>query len=209
MSKNVFIVDSGADYRNMFKKAGWTCVDNIRDADLVQFTGGEDVHPSLYGEHLHASTVADIRRDIFEKMIYKVAKDSGTPMAGICRGGQFLNVMAGGKMWQNVNNHRIKHEAECQLSDDKYEVSSMHHQMMIPASDAVHILHADASTMRSRMGANQNSISNFTKIDFDVEALFYPENNLFCFQPHPEMPGYDKLAGRYFDFLDYLVFNHL
>ncbi len=58
MKKSVFIVDSkgfsndSIQYLNMFVRSGWTISKTIKDADLIQFTGGLDMNPKLYGEYL-------------------------------------------------------------------------------------------------------------------------------------------------------------
>lgn len=56
------------------------------EADLVIFTGGEDVDPSLYNEPRHPRTSSNITRDIREKDIYEYCLDKKIPMLGICRG---------------------------------------------------------------------------------------------------------------------------
>lgn len=180
----VFIV--GRDYPmcNMYLYRGWRIVGNIDETvDLIQFTGGEDVDPSYYGEHKHATTYSNPKRDAAEAAIYHewVGK---VPMAGICRGGQFLNVMNGGKLWQNVNNHAIHgtHEAYCSVTALVYQVTSTHHQMMIPAASGQLLLHAAESSVReSASQAYPRGVE-----EKDTEAVFYPATKSLCFQPHPE-----------------------
>jgi gamma-glutamyl-gamma-aminobutyrate hydrolase PuuD len=52
----VCIVNSGPEYKYMFESEGWEVTDYIQAADLVQFTGGEDVHPSWYDQTKHPKT---------------------------------------------------------------------------------------------------------------------------------------------------------
>ena len=67
-TKEVFIVsDYGTEYRQMFEKAGWSMTDRIEHADLIQFVGGEDVTPHLYGQHPHHSTRSNLKRDLYEQ----------------------------------------------------------------------------------------------------------------------------------------------
>ena len=62
-----------------------TLVDKVEDADIVLFTGGEDVDPSLYDCEKHSTTHSNIRRDLREKAIFeKVRPDQAC--IGICRG---------------------------------------------------------------------------------------------------------------------------
>jgi len=101
--KKVLIVGGDSIIANMFSKRGWDVTTNTLDPsiDLVQFTGGEDVTPSLYGEQAHAATSCNPARDDREAKIFLSFKNK-VPMAGICRGAQFLNVMNKGSMWQHV-----------------------------------------------------------------------------------------------------------
>jgi len=66
----------------------------------VVFTGGADVSPFMYGEKKLSVTCNDEHRDEQEKLFFE--RYTKVPKVGICRGGQFLNVMNGGKMWQHV-----------------------------------------------------------------------------------------------------------
>ena len=109
--------------------------------DLMVFTGGEDVNPALYGEKPHVSTRFNEKRDRFERQVWTDYKD--IPKIGICRGGQFLNVMNGGEMWQDVDKHGVSagHDMAnlVDLGGTKFHrdyvlnVTSTHHQMMVPA----------------------------------------------------------------------------
>ena len=101
--RNVYIVSGSSAYINMYVNNGWAVVSDMRDADLVHFTGGEDVTPVLYGQHPHPRTYNSEARDQAEMKVYLQALGLDIPMVGECRGGQFLNVMCGGEMYQHVN----------------------------------------------------------------------------------------------------------
>lgn len=60
-------------------------VDSVEEADLVLFTGGEDVDPSLYGKKKHPTTFSNLDRDLKEKEIFDSIKPNQLAM-GICRG---------------------------------------------------------------------------------------------------------------------------
>lgn len=202
MQHKVLIVGGqNVNIMNMFIANGWKVTVNSldTDVDLVQFTGGADVDPSYYHEQRHPATHSDPRRDAAEASIYLefVGK---VPMAGICRGGQFLNVMNGGKMWQHVNNHTSPHLAFDELSQKTFPVTSTHHQMMIPAKDGVVLMSADMSDVKQGF-----DVEVLGHKEEDVEAIFYEETSCLCFQPHPEymrigQPGHDV----YFKYLKYL-----
>jgi gamma-glutamyl-gamma-aminobutyrate hydrolase PuuD len=193
----VALVGMDVGIYTMFIKNGWEIVDDPDSADLLQFTGGSDVDPSYYGEERHATTYSDPRRDAYESHIFRSWFGMDKPMAGICRGGQFLNVMCGGSMWQDVDGHATggDHTAFCLWDKRYYEVTSTHHQMMIPGADAELLMVARESTIKSTAtGVHYNEM--FT----DIEAVKY--GNILCFQPHPEYVDTNSLFQQlYFKLL--------
>jgi gamma-glutamyl-gamma-aminobutyrate hydrolase PuuD len=203
----VFIIGSDADYDRMFKNAGWLLVDRISKADLVQFTGGSDVDPSLYGQRPHPTAYIDPRRDVFEAAVFQASVNAAKPLAGICRGGQFLNVMNGGSMWQDVDGHcnGQLHVARDNLTQSELFVSSTHHQMMRPNTEVAEILMT--AKMSHRKEAMLPSGQPFTRYsdELDIEACFYGSTNSLCFQPHPEFMRSDLKACRecYFNYIEY------
>lgn len=129
--KKVFVVGPAKSYSKWIKNHELT--DKIEEADIVMFTGGEDVTPSLYGARLHPTTYSNIQRDLAEKSIFEQVRTDQL-CVGICRGSQFLCVMNGGKLVQNVSNHAMfgTHEIFGITRGDKWEITSTHHQMQYP-----------------------------------------------------------------------------
>ena len=119
------------------------------------------------------------------------------PMAGICRGGQFLNVMNYGKMFQNVNGHAISGtHAAYDNNGNEFQVTSTHHQMMRPHADGKTILIAERSTRL------ETDTLVFEGSGEDCEAVFYEKTKSLCYQPHPEMcPKDHECQVLYFEFL--------
>ncbi|GLW71913.1 gamma-glutamyl-gamma-aminobutyrate hydrolase [Kitasatospora phosalacinea] len=71
--------------------------------DGLVIAGGEDVDPALYGERPHPRTVATAAaRDLWEAALIRAALAAGTPLLGICRGMQLLNVVCGGSLVQHL-----------------------------------------------------------------------------------------------------------
>lgn len=197
----VFIVESSRQYDTMFTEAGWTLVGNLYDADLVQFTGGEDVSPFLYGQPKHPTTYSDPRRDLVESGYYSWAQRRNIPMAGICRGGQFLNVMNGGSMYQDVKAHAIHgtHEVKDIITAKKHQVTSTHHQMMKPGKSATWIALGDeAHYIIDHNGAEFFDAGSMNSI----EVVHYAPTNSLCFQPHPEFTGAFSTRDYYFELLE-------
>lgn len=75
----------------------------LEHVDGVLFTGGEDVAPAYYGEAVdERSQEPDGDRDLFEVHLARAALRRSTPVLGICRGLQLLNVAAGGTLHQDI-----------------------------------------------------------------------------------------------------------
>jgi gamma-glutamyl-gamma-aminobutyrate hydrolase PuuD len=147
--ETVFVVGGDAAVCRMFQNLGWEVVKNfsITTPALICFTGGADVQPHLYGEHNVASYV-NPARDEREMEVYTYCKGLGVPMVGICRGGQFLNVMEGGKMYQDVDNHTATHYLTLAETGEQFKVTSTHHQMMRPAPHGKVLAVANLATHR-------------------------------------------------------------
>lgn len=206
-NRSVYIVYSDPLYDAMFRNAGWDVTNNIYDASLVQFTGGADVHPSLYGMKMHRTMHCNIKRDEKEQDIFNLARELALPMTGICRGGQFLNVMNNGKMWQDVDGHAGSHKAHVNGFIGEITVSSTHHQMMQPSDfeDHIILMTANRSTKKEQMGVDgryivTRHIHENNKED-DIEAVYYPNTNCLCYQPHPEYKD-DDCRKVYFYFIN-------
>ena len=64
--------------------------------DGLIITGGKDVDPAAYGHPPHPATDEPARdRDQWEFALLAAALRDGTPVLGICRGAQLLNVALG------------------------------------------------------------------------------------------------------------------
>ncbi len=83
MNKKVYVVGRGVGYASWIDDC--ELVNNINDAKIVLFTGGEDVDPKFYGCKRHPSTWSTVERDEYEiEMFKKMRKDQLA--LGICRG---------------------------------------------------------------------------------------------------------------------------
>lgn len=202
---NVYIVSPNPEYVTMFQKNGWNVVNDLTKADLIQFTGGSDVNPAIYNQSPHSTTHYNASRDEREMIIFKAARHLDKPVTGICRGGQFLNVMCGGSMWQDVDGHANgkSHRATDTRTGEVFHVTSTHHQMMIPADSGEVILIANESTRKEKRGKPGTTVLHIDRqcVEPDVEAVWYEEQRAFCFQPHPEFSGNKDLSKRYMDYL--------
>ncbi len=80
-------------------------MEDIYQCDGFVLTGGIDVDPSIYGgseEYPHKPEVFLSERDEFEKRIYEHAQKQRLPVLGICRGMQYVNILEGGKVFEDI-----------------------------------------------------------------------------------------------------------
>lgn len=75
---------------------------DVSDVDGVLVGGGDDISPELYNAQLVTVARLDPRRDAFERQIVCDAWEQNTPMLGICRGSQMMNVALGGSLYQDA-----------------------------------------------------------------------------------------------------------
>lgn len=142
-----------ADYARGVLEAGGLPVNLPLDADPKLFagrldglllTGGADIGPDRY--HAAAETneyPPEPQRDAFELALLAGAVEEGTPVLGICRGLQMINVFAGGTLHQHVPDHGrydlpttdLSHSVEItpgstleSLYGSSIRVNSLHHQ---------------------------------------------------------------------------------
>lgn len=190
-------------YGAMFQQAGWNLAKGPVFAGLIQFTGGEDVTPSLYGEQKHQYTGNSFERDLYEAGYFAVARRMSIPMAGICRGGQFLNVMSGGKMYQHVSAHATgrNHTLTDLTTGREVSVSSTHHQMMRVGADGVRLAEANLGGFKEWVDANGEV--QRAEVGPDTEVVYYGSTKALCFQPHPEFfePGHECF-DYYFELIE-------
>ncbi|WP_329458687.1 gamma-glutamyl-gamma-aminobutyrate hydrolase family protein [Streptomyces sp. NBC_01497] len=74
--------------------------------DGVVIAGGPDVEPGRYGARRHPRTGPPApERDAWELALIDAALAADTPLLGICRGLQLLNVALGGTLVQHVEGH--------------------------------------------------------------------------------------------------------
>jgi len=174
---------------------------NPKDFKLVQFTGGEDVAPELYGDTSPKNyCMVNKQRDESDEKVFNIAMKSNIPMAGICRGMQFLNVMCGGKLIHHLDGHTSSQHAvntTCQVFDS-FTTNSLHHQMCIPPVDG-HILAWSLEKQSSTYIGDEDKEINWPGPE--VEAIFIPWYKVFGVQWHPEFMVESAKAHSYYKVL--------
>lgn len=188
--------------RRMIVKEGHK-VSMVEDADwdIALFTGGPDICPLLYGEKMDETTNIHITRDLREIQFYKGLHHRRMKV-GICRGAQLLNVLSGGRLWQDVNGHARKdgHLVKVYDSQALIRMSSRHHQMMIPASNAMILGSASESTRKQSetKGVEERTVAQLSFSD--PEIIYYEYTHSLCFQPHPEDED-DMCRKKFFEYI--------
>lgn len=82
----------------------------MENCDGVLLSGSvEDIHPRFYNkpEYLSLCDSPDERRDEFELQLIRKLRDRQTPILGICRGLQIVNVFFGGTLIPNITTSNL------------------------------------------------------------------------------------------------------
>src|SRR3977135_2078021 len=81
----------------------------LPEVDGLLLPGGWDVDPALYGEAPDPKLgPIDRELDDLELRLFAQAPGRGTPVMGICRGQQVINVAMGGSLIQHVDGHEVR-----------------------------------------------------------------------------------------------------
>jgi putative glutamine amidotransferase len=77
--------------------------DMVEQIDGLVLQGGADMSPESYGEKpLRPEWSGDALRDAYEMELVHLCLARGTPILGVCRGAQVLNVALGGSLYQDI-----------------------------------------------------------------------------------------------------------
>lgn len=162
---------------DMWERHGYTLTEDYNDADIICFIGGADVSPAMYLEE-NTDSFCSTAMDLESVGLFTRTCNTWRLLVGICRGGQFLNVMMGGSMVQHIDGHgsHLGHSIDGPYGP--VTVRSDHHQGMVPSS-------------KTNNGA-------FYSPDGNAEIIMYDEVDVLCFQPHPEYTPKDSDTEQLF-----------
>jgi phosphoribosylformylglycinamidine (FGAM) synthase-like amidotransferase family enzyme len=211
VNKKVFVISNEGMIENLFqKRAGYEIINSPKTADIIVYPGGWDVNPALYGQTAIKSTSFMPAIDKRDQNYWENYKNQGKLLIGICRGGQFLNVMNGGMMWQHVNEHTKSHKMIDLLNDKVIDVTSTHHQMMRAANsgEVIGIAHESNLWMDDHQTVSCQSPIDRPNIvpQFDTEVVWYKDSRSLCFQPHPEYyNATPELKNYFFSLVDRFI----
>jgi gamma-glutamyl-gamma-aminobutyrate hydrolase PuuD len=191
MMGNKILVLNGSSYGDAVAELGELVTDKElfysrpREFKLVLFTGGADISPELYGDTSpHGVCSTNPERDVEEIKVYDKALKLNIPMAGICRGLQLLNAMAGGSMIHHLDGHGYTTHGMTLATGECVKVNSLHHQAIIPPESAVVVGWSTGQLSKDYFGT-ADEVFNYT--GKEIEAAIFPRTNAFGVQYHPEM----------------------
>jgi GMP synthase-like glutamine amidotransferase len=215
--KRILVVnDHMPTYQTPFRHLGLEFTNNIRDLEddpdniaLVVFTGGSDVSPSLYGRPAHPYTSSNKARDMEESEVFRIAKENNIPMAGICRGAQFLCVMGGGRLVQHLDGHNGGNHGVYATYPDggvrEISVTSSHHQMQYPfdmPQENYAVLAWGTESRATSYAFERTNIVEQSRASMDLasepDVIFYPHIQALGAQYHPEWMSEDTDGFKYF-----------
>ena len=191
----VFVVGGDIHYANWIKDLEITS--NLEKAQIVLFTGGEDVDPSFYGCEKHWRTYSNPIRDKKEIEVFNKVRDNQL-VIGICRGSQFCCMVNGGLLVQDVHNHGLWGTHEITNGNEEYQITSTHHQMQYPYNlnkkDYDVLFWADGLSDGYYEGDKINPKLIIENGEPEI-VLYHRENKPKCLaiQGHPEMMKYGVL----------------
>lgn len=182
-------------------------IKHLADCDLVVFTGGHDVGPHIYGDNPHPTTASNANRDTREREVFTMAALLDIPMVGICRGAQFLNVMNGGFLIQNVNNHGIAGTHQIKTTSfGEVQVTSTHHQMMLPQrdyellgwSENIATIFETGGVIDVHKHGSKLFVGDIFK---EPDCVWWSSTSCLGVQYHPEYMNKDSGGWKYFNHL--------
>lgn len=186
----------------------YVIANTVKDADIVVWTGGEDINPIIYDEKPIKGTYYNSARDEDDLRVLDEAYGLSKFLVGICRGAQLLNVVPnGGSLWQDVDGHEGRnHSAFDCLTGKMIAVNSIHHQMMKITPKAELLCWSNESMVRKGFhdvwhcpaGPRQ---PNPKQQDKEPEAVWYPDTMSLLVQFHPEF-GHPPTTKYFFSLMD-------
>lgn len=164
--------------------------------DGILFAGGNDIHPSLYGQQPHPKLgKTSQRRDTHEFRLMTWATTDAKPIFGVCRGMQMLNIVKGGDLYQDLQSDlpgaTLDHTAS-EKAKTIDEMPSDHIIQINPGTQLYSIVKSD--TMKANAfhhqaikTIGQGIVVNAVASDGIIEGIEFPDLPFaFGFQCHPE-----------------------
>lgn len=179
--RKIYVVGNDTSYTNWME---CEITKDMKEANLVVFTGGEDWTPSLYNEKQHPQTCNNLQRDLYELDHYEEAIQMGIPCIGICRGAQGLAMFNKARLVQHQSPQPYKHKMKT-FDNKELIVTSRHHQAIYPFNipkDNYVLLGWTKNLSKFHEDGNQQEMNP----PVETEAIFFPKTQCLALQFHPE-----------------------
>lgn len=162
--------------------------------DGIVFSGGADLSPKSYGEEpLKPEWAGDYQRDLYERELFDIAMTQKTPILGICRGHQFINVALGGSLYQDIQTQNSN--AHSHRDQDLYD--QVEHEVEILEGSVLATIYGGAGCFRINSIHHQSikelgnglSVQAKSQEDDIIEAIWLDDrdkNYVLGIQWHPE-----------------------
>ena len=171
----------------------WDQVTNPKDADVLFFTGGEDISPDLYNEERHQSTGFSKYRDTVElDDLNEFTSEGKRKVIGVCRGAQFLTAITGGKLIQVVTDHAGRLHQVMTTDGVLIDVNSYHHQMCLPNPSVTTPLGWALGVAQELHGLPKGMQVSDSFVEPEAFNIRTKELDALCFQYHPEFGSMPK-----------------
>jgi len=174
----------------------------IKDFDVVIFTGGEDICPRIYGQEPTHTTYWNDHRDSIELRMLNVALELGKKILGSCRGHQLINAYLGGSLVQDLFfEAKVSHGSSHSL----FMEDRSNYSLRVKTSDIFHkmqdIFTGDVNSMhhqgiRGYLGSSLLPVATHKSI---VEIAISSSGKIISTQFHPEW-----MSSKRDVFFDYL-----
>lgn len=157
--------------------------------DALIIPGGPDADPTFFGEEpsLHIGAT-NYKRDVFEAELFQAFYKAGKPIFGICRGCQFINIMMGGNVYQDLASENpdayIRHS---QGANGCYPT----HHVTIEKGSLLYASLGEKAYVNSRHHQGIKKVGEGLKVtakaaDGVVEAIESADGQIVAVQWHPE-----------------------
>ena len=161
----------------------------------ILLPGGPDVDPALYGESPDPTAGLEVDRqlDDLDLRLLECAMDRDMPVLAICRGMQLLNVALGGRLIQDLPDHRAEYSPK---PPNPGWISKKHSIYLSPGSKAAAIIGVAGffqvnsrhhQGLREAQRSHRLMTTAYAVDDGLIEGLESPEHSwVVGLQCHPE-----------------------
>lgn len=176
----------------------------FEDSEIVVMPGGSDIHPAYYG-HKPVQGCYYNNSDIKEYELLQKSIENNKFLVGICKSAQWLTVVAGGWLIQDVDGHHGYHEIKT-ADGNTFTVNSSHHQMCFPydlSEEDYEVLGWSNEVSSTYLIQGNKELCKPSRLHNEFkepEVIWYPKIRGLGIQGHPEwssMPAeFNKWANE-------------